>query len=399
MKKTIVYTLLIILIIVVLVIIFINSKKNDNNRSVLIDTFIKINNTVYKINDIPENLQDNGIFKNYYFKAYNKLKTLSLDEKIGQIFLVRVPATNKINTITDYKIGGYLLFQRDFDNKTKNDVINMIKEFQDNSSIPLLIASDEEGGTVTRISNNHNLVDTPFKSPQYLYNKGGLSLIEEDTINKSKILNELGINLNLAPVVDVSTNPNDYMYKRSLGKNALETSKFAETVIKASKNTNVSYTLKHFPGYGNNVDTHTKKSIDDRSYNDIMNNDILPFKLGIDAGAKAILISHNIVTSIDSDNPASLSPNIHNLLRNELNFTGITITDDLDMQAISKYANDNAVIKAILAGNDLLIVTDYKKSIQEVKDAINNQTLSEDLIDKLAFRIIAWKYYKRLIKD
>ena len=399
MKKKLIYTLLIILIIVILVIIFINSKKSDNNKSVLIDTFIKINNTVYKINDIPENLQDHGIFKNYYFKAYNKLKTLSLDEKIGQIFLVRVPTTDKIKTITDYKIGGYLLFQRDFDNKSKNEVINMIKEFQDNSSIPLLIASDEEGGTVTRVSNNPNLIATPFKSPQYLYNKGGLSLIEEDTINKSKILNELGINLNLAPVVDVSTNPNDYMYKRSLGKNAFETAKFAETVIKAGKNTNVSYTLKHFPGYGNNIDTHIKKSIDNRSYDDIMNNDILPFKSGINAGAEAILISHNIVTSIDSDNPASLSPSIHDLLRNELKFTGITITDDLDMQAISKYAKDKAVIKAILAGNDLLIVTDYKKSIQEVKDAINNQILSEEIIDKLAFRIIAWKYYKGLIND
>ena len=208
-------------------------------------------------------------------------------------------------------------------------------------------------------------------------------------------MSNLGINLNLAPVVDISTNSSDYMYYRTLGKNAELTATYAKTVIKASKSHQVSYTLKHFPGYGNNTDTHTGSSTDSRTYNDIYNNDLEPFRAGIKEGAEAVLISHNIVTSIDSKNPASLSLAIHDLLRKDLNFTGIVITDDLAMAAIPK--NQNAVIKAINAGNDLIITNDYKNAIQSVKQALKDGTLQEDKIDYLAFRILAWKYYKGLL--
>ena len=208
-------------------------------------------------------------------------------------------------------------------------------------------------------------------------------------------MSNLGINLNLAPVVDISTNSSDYMYKRTLGQNAELTATYAKTVIKASKGNKVSYTLKHFPGYGNNTDTHTGSSTDTRTYHDIYSNDLVPFRSGIEEGAEAVLISHNIVTSIDSKNPASLSPAIHDLLRKDLNFTGIVITDDLAMAAIPK--NQNAVLKAIQAGNDLIITNDYQNDIQSVKQALEDETLQEKLIDYLAFRILAWKYYKGLL--
>lgn len=208
-------------------------------------------------------------------------------------------------------------------------------------------------------------------------------------------MNNLGINLNLAPVVDISTNPNDYMYKRSLGQNAKLTATYAKAVIKASKGTKVSYTLKHFPGYGNNVDTHTGSSTDARTYQDICNNDLVPFKAGIEEGAEAVLISHNTVTSIDSKNPASLSVVIHDLLRKDLNFTGIIITDDLSMAAIPK--NENAIVKAIQAGNDLIITNDYTNAVSSVNQALNDGTLQPDQIDHLSFRILAWKYYKGML--
>ena len=108
-----------------------------------------------------------------------------------------------------------------------------------------------------------------------------------------------------------------------------------------------------------------------------------------------MLVSHNIVTNIDSSNPASLSTNIHNLLRNKLGFTGIIISDDLAMGAVSSI--DNVAVKAIMAGNDLIITTDYEESFNDIKDAVNNKTIDEGLIDKLAFRVLAWKYYKGLI--
>lgn len=347
--------------------------------------------------DIPDEWQDNGIFKQNYKLAYQKLKTLSLDEKIGQLLLVRYNEDKAIEDLKKYNFGGFVFFEKDFTSKSEQDVKDMINNVQKISKIPLLTAVDEEGGKIVRISSNPNLVSEKFKASSELYNTGGLDLIKQDTINKSKVLNNLGLNLNLAPVVDVSTNSSDYIYDRTLKQNTDITASYAKTVIEASKNTGVSYTLKHFPGYGNNSDTHTGSSVDNKSLDDIKKDDLPPFRSGIEAGAEAVLVSHNIVNAIDSTNPASLSTGVHNLLRNDLGFTGIVITDDISMQALDSISN--TTVNALLAGNDLIITTDYDKSFNEIKDAINNKTLSESLIDKLAFRVLSWKYYKNLITD
>lgn len=371
-----------------------NGKLNKNKEK---QSASIVSVTSYDDNgDIPASWNDNGMFSEFYEMAYTKLKKLSLEEKIGQIFLVRVPENNKISDLKKYQFGGYLLFARDFTGKTKDEVIKMVDEFQENANIPLLIATDEEGGKVSRLSSNTNLVSSPFKSSSELYKEGGMDLIKKDTINKSETLEELGINLNLAPVVDVSTDPNSYMYERTIKENTSITSTYAKTVIEASKGSKVSYTLKHFPGYGDNADTHKTSATDNRTYSKIMEDDIPPFRAGIKAGAEAVLVSHTIVPAMDKDNPSSLSATTHNVLRNELGFTGIIITDDLAMGAVNV---DNAVVKAIKAGNDLLIVTDYESSIKEVKDAIEDSTLSKEAVDKMAFRIIAWKYYKGLMYD
>lgn len=346
-------------------------------------------------NGIPMDFLDNGIFKDYYKQAYDKLKELSLDEKINQILLVRYPDSNGDGILSENQFGGYVFFAKDFKDKSADDVKKMINRLQDVSNIPILTATDEEGGKVVRISSNPQLASTPFKSSKELYKSGGFEVIKEDTIKKSILLYSLGINVNLAPVVDVSTDPNDYMYDRALGENTDITSKYAETVIDASKGHGVSYTLKHFPGYGNNKDTHTGEVVDERSYENILKNDIPPFKAGINKRAEAVLVSHNIVKSIDDENPASLSPSVHNLLRNEAGFTGIIMTDDLAMGAVTNIPD--ATVKAILAGNDLIMTTDYESSFNSIKEAISNKTIDESLIDKLAFRVIAWKYYKGLI--
>ncbi|MGN1342825.1 MAG: glycoside hydrolase family 3 N-terminal domain-containing protein [Bacilli bacterium] len=359
---------------------------------------IIINYTVYSVlneDDIPLSYMDNGIFSDYYKLAYNKLKTLSLDEKIGQLLLVRYPESNQVEDLKKYKFAGYVFFERDFRDKTKSGVLNMIDNVQNVSNIPLLTAVDEEGGSVVRVSSNPNLASSSFKSSKELYASGGMNAISEDTKEKSKLLKSLGLNLNLAPVVDVSTNPSDYMYRRTIGENTSVTSEYAKTVIEASKGTLVSYTLKHFPGYSNNVDTHTGSSTDTRSLSDIRTNDLPPFETGINAGAEAVLVSHNIVTSIDSSNPASLSSGVHDLLRNDLNFTGVIITDDLSMGATSSITD--AAVKAVKAGNDLIITTDYEESFNSIKSSVNSGTLSENDIDRHVFRILAWKYYKGLM--
>ncbi len=346
---------------------------------------------------IPVSWQDNGIFKDFYVQAYNKLQTLTQDEKIGQLLLVRYPDSNQISTLGKYGFGGYVFFAKDFDGKTTEEVKNMTSSLQKAYKIPILTAVDEEGGKVVRVSSNSKLVPNKFRSPSDLYKDGGFVKIKEDTVEKSKVLNNLGLNLNLAPVVDVSTNASDYMYERTLQENTNLTSTYAKTVVEASKGTGVSYTLKHFPGYGNNPDTHTGSTTDNRSYDDIMKNDIPPFEMGIEAGAEAVLVSHNTVTNIDSANPASLSPAVHTILRNNLKFTGVIITDDIAMGATNGVSD--VTVKAILAGNDLVITTDYDQSISDIKKALSNGTLNESQIDKAAFRVLAWKYYKMLIAE
>jgi len=369
----------------------------DRNKSIQdgeVISYKTVESTTEK-NGTPSQFNDNGIFSTYYVLANNKLKELSLEEKIGQLLLVRYPDSGAIDDLKKYNFGGFVFFAKDFKDKTKTQVVSMIRDLQKNSKIPLLTAVDEEGGKVVRVSSNPNLASAPFKSPSELYKTGGLDLIRQDTKDKSDLLKNLGLNVNLAPVVDVSTNPDDYMYSRSLQQNTSITSNFAKTVIEASKGTGVSYTLKHFPGYGNNADTHTGSSTDTRTLDDIKNNDLPPFKAGINAGAEAVLVSHNTVNSIDPDNPASLSSSVHNLLRNELGFTGIIITDDLAMGATSSI--DSAHVKAVLAGNDLIITTDYAGAFNEIKSAVNNGTISENQIDRLVFRVLAWKYYKGLM--
>lgn len=342
------------------------------------------------------NLETKELFEDYYNKANELLNTMTIDEKIAQLFLVRVP-DNSLEEVKKYQFGGYILFSKDTKNLTKDELKNKITSWQDVSKIPLLIAVDEEGGTVVRISNNKNLRETKFKSSQELYNEGGFDLIKEDTKEKNNLLYELGINVNLAPVADISTNPDDYMYKRSFGKDYDKTKEYIKTVIRASKNTNVSNVLKHFPGYGNNVDTHTGVAIDNRTLDEFRKNDFVPFIQGINEGAEAVLVSHNIIENIENV-PASLSKNVHNILRNELKFSGIIMTDDLAMSGITKYIAESPSVMALKAGNDLIIITDYLTGINDIKNSLNNNEINEDLINKAVLKIIAWKYYKGLIK-
>lgn len=332
-------------------------------------------------------LKEDGFLSSYYNKAYQKLKELSQKEKIGELFLLRYPdKLNKVNYV-----GGYVFYAKDFKNKSKSSITKMITSLQENRNIKLLTAVDEEGGTVTRLSHI-----AKFSSPQELYKEGGFSKIEEDTINKSKLLEELGLNLNLAPVVDISTNKDDYIYKRTLGEDEVLTSKYAKTVIEASKNYNVSYTLKHFPGYGNNIDTHYNSSLDTRTYEELVNKDLLPFEEGIKSGAEAILVSHNIVSALTNDQ-ASLSIIIHNLLRKNLNFKGIVITDDISMKAVSE--NNDSTLKALLAGNNLIITSNYQESYSEISKALQDNIIPEEYLDYLVLRNLAWKYSKNLISE
>lgn len=365
------------------------------------------------------------LFADYYAIADAQLSTMTIDQKITQTLLVRYPDdATAASILSEHQFGGYIFFAKDFHGKTRTEVQTMVQDLQSVAKIPILTAVDEEGGLVVRVSSNPALRASSFSSPRDLYQAGGLAKIREDTIEKTRLLSDLGLNLNLAPVVDVPTSPSDYMFSRSLGEDAQTTAEFAKTVIEASQSANaeilaqdtsstdgaeaakitrptVSYTLKHFPGYGNNSDTHQGTSLDRRSLTDLLAADLLPFRAGLDAGAEAVLVSHNTVSAIDPNRPASLSPAVHALLTDVLGFSGVIITDDIAMGAIADSSvagsSEDPAVQAVLAGNHLIITTDYSGSLSAIKSALSRGVLTEAQIDQMARQVLAWKAYKGLL--
>ena len=150
--------------------------------------------------------------------------------------------------------------------------------------------------------------------------------------------------------------------------------------------------LKHFPGYGNNLNTHTGISLDERPYEHFMESDFLPFKAGIRAGAPAVLVSHNIVACMDEAYPASLSAPVHEILRRELGFEGVILTDDLAMDALKEYTDGGAAaVLALQAGNDMVLTTDYPTQIDAVLAAVEAEEIDEAQIDASVRRALEWK--------
>lgn len=326
------------------------------------------------------------------------LASLTTEEKVGQLFFVRCPAESAVEDVTTYHLGGYVLFGRDFADKTADDVIQTLRSYQDaaaaDTGIPLLLGVDEEGGTVVRVSSNPHLRSEKYRSPQKLLAVGGTEALVADTEEKDALLSALGINVNLAPVADVSADPSDFIYDRTCGLDASGTAECIAAVVAQMSADNMGSVLKHFPGYGNNADTHTGIAVDKRPLEQFRENDFLPFSAGMEAGSgkTAVLVSHNIMTAVDDSLPASLSPAVHDLLRTELGFDGVAMTDDLAMDAVAAYAADGAVaVMALQAGNDLIITTDYRTQIPKVLEAVEDGTLSMDTVDTACRRVLTWK--------
>ena len=323
------------------------------------------------------------------------LSNMTLEEKVGQLFFARCPSMHAAALASEYHLGGYILFGRDFQDKTRAEVTADIAAYQGAADLPLLIGVDEEGGTVVRVSSNPELASHRFQSPQELAlaSSGQGDIFAEDAREKSGLLLGLGINVNFAPVADVSTDPADFIHDRTLGQDAQATAGYVASVVGAMEESRIGSVLKHFPGYGNNVDTHTGIAVDQRPYDSFETSDFLPFEAGISAGADAVLVSHNIVTCMDGDLPASLSPEVHRVLREELGFDGVILTDDLAMDAVAQYAQDGAVaVMAVQAGNDIVLATDFEEQIPQVIAAVENGTIPESQIDQSVARVLSWKY-------
>lgn len=227
---------IIVIVILITTLICVINNNFINNKAIILDNLTEIS----KNNINNEQKTDYGIFDSYYKLALDKTKTLTLEEKIGQILIVSYDSTNIKNNY-----GGILFFEKDFTAKTEEQVKNMISNLNNTSNIPFLTILDEEGKSgstgVIRVSSNENLTKAntylqgkTFPNSQTLYKTGGFELIKKDTKEKSKFLYNLGINLNLAPVADICK-VGDYMYNRSVGLDEQGTKEYVKTVINAEK--------------------------------------------------------------------------------------------------------------------------------------------------------------------
>ena len=400
MKKRL-FIIVVVLIILAIIGIFYKTKLSKNNDNIITNNVSDFKENIVAINTdenfqnevIEENSnQTNDLFSEFYDEAEEILSKMTLEEKVGQMFLVRFPSSGVISEIEDYSPAGYILFGKDFEDETKNSIKQKLQNCQNASKIPLALGVDEEGGTVVRVSMYKSFRESPFKSPREVYASGGMNSIISDSHEKNALLKSIGINMNLTPVVDIPEDSNDFIYDRAFSTDVEKVKDFTNKIINTMKSDNITSVMKHFPGYGNNVDTHTGIAVDKRSYSNFENRDFIPFKEGIKEGAPAILVSHNIVECMDASMPASLSSNVHNVLREKLEFTGLIITDDLAMDAVKEYVeNGNATTQAVLAGNDLIISSDFVNQKSEVMESIKKGDISEYIIDTAVRRVLAWK--------
>lgn len=320
------------------------------------------------------------------------LAQMSLEEKVGQVFLARYPETESLKMADEYNLGGYIWFAHDFENKTPEQVLSKTTTLQENNPINMLMAVDEEGGTVTRISLFSQYREEPFESPYDYYLSGSWDEVRSTEQEKANLLKSLGFNMNLAPVADVTVTPEDFIFNRSFSSDPELVAKFIELSLEVFEEANVGAVLKHFPGYGSNVDTHIGIAYDNRTIDELRSHDFIPFKVGIENDVDAILVSHNVMTSIDSEVPATLSSAVINILRENLNYNGVIMTDDLIMDGLTQFASAReAALLAIEAGNDLLISSELSTQWPAVLEAVKSGRISEERLNTSVLRILRLK--------
>ena len=341
-----------------------------------------------------DSLSDNGIFSQYYEKAAAYVADMSKEQMVGQMIMgVTTDPSTAASDMNRYSLTGVLFDNAAFDYMSKEDVKTAVQNVKTSSSIAPIIAAQEEGGAITTLSGHSAFDDASFDAPRDIFESEGLSAVEKKEDEKMLLLREYGFNLNLAPVVDLPDMYDQVMYSRSLSSDPQVVSTYAEYCAKFNQAKGVSIALKHFPGYGTIPDSYESVITDTRDASVIRSTDYTPFKAGAAAGAHFIMVSNVVVQSIDATHTAALSPTIHRELRDVVGFTGLVITDVLDGTDYSEYADGNNVaVAAVLAGNDIILVSDYASAYTSILSAVNDGTISTDVLKQVCTRIIAYKY-------
>lgn len=323
------------------------------------------------------------------------MEGMTIEDKIGQLFLGHIPEQEAEQIVGAYYLGGYMLESKDVEGKSLSQLKKDLASYQKASNIPLLLASNEEGGAVSQIS---PILKEPFASPMEMYDEGGLDAVLEGAKSKVSVLKDLGISAGFFPIADVVTNPSSPIYERTLGQDAMTTSDYVREVVTLLKEENFLSTLKHFPGSSETGDVITGLVYDDRPVDELRKQDFLPFEAGIEAGADSVMVSHIILTAV-SDQPSSISPEVMAILRQELGFEGVILTDDFDKLGLSEFLDQNeAALQAIEAGADMILSSNFTSQIPYLLDQVKRGKLSEDRIEQSVERILGMKYDLGLVK-
>lgn len=371
---------------IVIIIIIVLAILGINNRSIF--------------NDDEQVIQDKQQIKQENLTIDEKVDkivaSMSKTEKIGQMVMIGIQGTkvddDSLYMLNQYHMGGVILFDRNMDSPEQVKQLTSDLQAQSNEKVPLFIGIDEEGGDVVRMAEKL----TPPPSQKEIGATGDIEQAKTWAIKTAKSLKDMGINVNFAPVADVGSND-----KRSYSTDANTVIDFVRAATKGYQQENIIYSLKHFPGIGKGkVDSHIDSSSIDVAKEVLMTEDILPFKTIIDESDPNdyfILVSHLKYLALDEEYPASLSSKIMtDLLRNELGYKGIIITDDMEMGAVANHNDFRSIgVNAVKAGADIVLVCHEYEHQQEVYlgllDAVNNGEISQERIDESIKRIIKVK--------
>lgn len=337
--------------------------------------------------------------------AAKKLEEMSLEEKIGQMIIAGLPGTsldtNTKTLINDDKIGGVIFYENNLDTPEQSiQLINDLKAENWKNALPLFISADEEGGKVTRMPGD--LTNLPNNDEIGLLNDDAFSFEIGTVLGKE--LGAFGMNLNYAPVLDINSNPrNTVIGNRSFGNNPELVSEMGKQMMKGIQSERIIPVIKHFPGHGEtSVDSHFELPKVNKKLEELSELELIPFKNAINNDADVVMVAHILLPALDSVYPSSMSKEvITNLLRDELNFSGVVITDDMTMKAITdNYDIGNAALESVKAGSDIILVAhDYYKvvfTIEAIKSAVAKGEVSEERIDESVNRIIRLKLKYKL---
>lgn len=333
--------------------------------------------------------------------------SMSLEEKVGQMIFGGIEGVElsekSREMIREDKVGGIIFFKDNLVNENQIvTLLNSIKAENMQQQYPLFLGIDQEGGRVTRIPELNNL-----PTNKQIGKKDNPALAFQLGELLGKQLNAFGFNLDFAPVLDVDSNPNNPVIgDRSFGSDPKLVSELGISTMKGLQSENVISVIKHFPGHGDTeVDSHIELPIVSKNMKELQALEFIPFQNALKSGADVVMIGHILLPEIDANKPSSISNVvITKILREQLKYEGVVMTDDMTMKAIlDNYEIGEAAVEAVKAGNDIVLIAhDYEKvqrAIQAILEAVQNEEIKVEQIDRSVERILQLKEKYQLSND